>query len=163
MTRSDFIVPGFTTLVFCCWFSIAKAQDTTAPEMTSATETVVLYETTTPTRDGSGNIVYSQDNSSTYSNAALQADGARIGYRMEVTYNGTAYYAEVMFDAWENITLTDLMFPTTTNGVIQQRTVTNMSVASNYSTVTTTASTSGRLEIWKHNYGDNANNNIGAT
>ena len=131
--------------------------------MTSATETVVLYETTTPTRNGSGNIVYSQDNSSTYSNAALQADGVRIGYRMEVTHSGTAYYAEVMFDAWENITLTDLMFPTTTNGVKLQRTVTNMSVASNYSTVTTTASTSGRLEIWKHNYGKNADNSIGGS
>jgi len=120
----------------------------------------VLYETTTPTRSGN-NIVYSQNNSTSYSDSDLQADGARIGYRMEVTNNGTDYYAETIFDAWDGITLSSLLFPTVSNENVIQRTVTNMSVASNYPTVTNTSSTSGRLEIWPWNYGQGAQNNIG--
>ena len=120
----------------------------------------VLYETTTPTRSGN-NIVYSQDNSTSYSDSDLQADGARIGYRMEVTYGGTDYYAETIFDAWDGITLSSLLFPTVSNANVIQRTVTNMSVDSNYPTVTNTSSTSGRLEIWPWNYGESAQNNIG--
>jgi len=120
----------------------------------------VLYETTTPTRSGN-NIVYSQNNSTSYSDSDLQADGARIGYRMEVTDNGTDYYAETIFDAWDGITLSSLLFPTVSNANVIQRTVTNMSVASNYPTVTNTSSTSGRLEIWPWNYGEGAQNNIG--
>jgi len=120
----------------------------------------VLYETTTPTRSGN-NIVYSQNNSTSYSDSDLQADGARIGYRMEVTDNGTDYYAETIFDAWDGITLSSLLFPTVSNANVIQRTVTNMSVDSNYPTVTNTSSTSGRLEIWPYNYGESAQNNIG--
>ena len=120
----------------------------------------VLYETTTPTRSGN-NIVYSQNNSTSYSDSDLQADGARIGYRMEVTDNGTDYYAETIFDAWDGITLSSLLFPTVSNANVIQRTVTNMSVDSNYPTVTNTSSTSGRLEIWPWNYGESAQNNIG--
>ena len=123
-------------------------------------KTIVLYETTTPTRSGN-NIVYSQDNSTSYSDSDLQADGARIGYRMEVTYGGTDYYAETIFDAWDGITLNNLLFPTVSNANVIQRTVTNMSVASNYPTVTNTSSTSGRLEIWPYNYSKDANSNIG--
>ena len=120
----------------------------------------VLYETTTPTRSGN-NIVYSQNNSTSYSDSDLQADGARIGYRMEVTYGGIDYYAETFFDAWDGITLSSLRFPTVSNANVIQRTVTNMSVASNYPTVTNTSSTSGRLEIWPWNYSATAQNNIG--
>ena len=120
----------------------------------------VLYETTTSTRSGN-NIVYSQNNSTSYSDSDLQADGARIGYRMEVTNNGTDYYAETIFDAWDGITLSSLLFPTVPNENVIQRTVTNMSVASNYPTVTNTSSTSGRLEIWPWNYSQGAQNNIG--
>jgi hypothetical protein len=67
--------------------------------MLATAVTIVLYETTTPTRSGNNDIVYSQNNSTSYSNSDLQADGARIGYRMEVTYGGTVYYAETIFDA----------------------------------------------------------------
>ena len=63
-------------------------------DMTLTAVTIVLYETTTPRRSGN-NIVYSQDNSASYSDSDLQADGVRIGYRMEVTYNGTNYYARL--------------------------------------------------------------------
>ena len=122
--------------------------------------TIVLYETTTPTRSGN-NIVYSQNNSASYSDSDLQADGARIGYRMELTYNGTDYYAETIFDAWDGITLSSLLFPTVSNANVIQRTVTNMSVVSNYPTVTNTSSTSGRLEIWPYNYTKDANSGIG--
>ena len=122
--------------------------------------TIVLYETTTPTRSGN-NIVYSQNNSASYSDSDLQANGARIGYRMEVTFNGTDYYAETIFDTWDGITLSNLLFPTVSNANVIQRTVTNMSVVSNYPTVTNTSSTSGRLEIWPYNYSKAANSGIG--
>jgi len=120
----------------------------------------VLYETTTPTRSGN-NIVYSQNNSTSYSDSDLQADGARIGYRMEVTDNNTNYYAETFFDAWDGITLNRLLFPTEANENVIQRTVTNMSVDSNYPTVTNTSSTTGRLEIWPWNYSKGSPRNIG--
>ena len=144
-------------------------KDTAGNAMSSQYETssgfttlapTVLYETTTPTRSGN-NIVYSDNNSTSYSDSDLQADGARIGYRMEVTHNGTDYYAETIFDAWDGITLSSLLFPTVSNENVIQRTVTNMSVASNYPTVTNTSSTTGRLEIWPWNYGQGAQNNIG--
>ncbi len=135
----------------------------TIPEFTvisSTVETFVIYETTTPTRSGN-NIVYSLDNSSSYSDSELQADGVKIGYRMEVTYNGTDYYAETFFDAWDNITLSSLQFPTILNGNVIHRSVDNMSVSSNYPTVTNTSSTIGRLEIWPYNYSATANSGIG--
>ena len=59
--------------------------------------TIVLYETTTPERDSNNNIVYSQNNSTSYSDSDLQADGARIGYRMEVTDNGKTPLCLVLF------------------------------------------------------------------
>ena len=129
--------------------------------MLATAVTIVLYETTTPTRDSNNNIVYSDNNSASYSDSDLQADGVRIGYRMEVTDNGTDYYAETIFDAWDGITLSSLLFPTVSNANVIQRTVTNMSVDSNYPTVTNTSSTSGRLEIWPYNYSKAANSGIG--
>ena len=135
----------------------------TIPEFTvisSTLQTFVIYETTTPTRSGN-NIVYSLDNSSSYTDSELQADGVKIGYRMEVTHNGTDYYAETFFDAWDNITLSSLQFPTILNGNVIHRSVYNMSVSSNYPTVTNTSSTIGRLEIWPYNYSATANSGIG--
>ncbi len=137
----------------------------TIPEfnvISSTVQTFVIYETTTPTRSGN-NIVYSLDNSSSYTDSDLQADGVKIGYRMELTYNGTNYYAETFFDAWDNITLTSLLFPTVLNGNVIQRTVDNMSVSSNYPTVTNTSSSVGRLEIWPYNYWRTANSGIGGS
>ncbi len=130
--------------------------------MSTAVQTFVIYETTTPTRSGN-NIVYSLDNSSSYSDSDLHADGVKIGYRMELTYNGTNYYAETFFDAWDNITLTSLQFPTVLNGNVIQLTVDNMSVSSNYPTVTNISSTIGRLEIWPYNYSAAANGDIGGS
>ena len=129
--------------------------------MTLTAVTIVLYETTTPTRDSNNNIVYSENNSASYSDSDLQADGVRIGYRMELTDNGTDYYAETFFDAWDGITLSSLLFPTVSNANVIQDNVTNMSVDSNYPTVTNTSSTTGRIEIWPWNYGAAAQNNIG--
>ncbi len=125
----------------------------TNTDMTLTAVTIVLYETTTPTRDSNNNIVYSENNSASYSDFDLQADGVRIGYRMELTDNGTDYYAETFFDAWDGITLSSLLFPTVSNANVIQDNVTNMSVDSNYPTVTNTSSTTGRLEIWPWNYG----------
>ncbi len=128
----------------------------------TAVQTFVIYETTTPTRSGN-NIVYSLDNSSSYPDSDLQADGVKIGYRMELTYNGTDYYAETFFDAWNNITLTSLQFPTVLNENVIQRTVDNMSVSSNYPNVTNISSTIGQLEIWPYNYSTAANGGIGGS
>ncbi len=87
----------------------------------------------------------------------------RIGYRMEVTDNNTNYYAETFFDAWDGITLSSLRFPTFSNAneTTKQDNVTNMSVDSNYPTVTNTSSTTGRLEIWPWNYSKGSPRNIG--
>jgi hypothetical protein len=128
----------------------------TNTDMTLTAVTIVLYETTTPTRDSNNNIVYSQNNSAYYSDSDLQADGVRIGYRMEVTDNNTNYYAETFFDAWDGITLSRLRFPSLSNAFAIQDNVTNMSVDSNYPTVTNTSSTIGRLEIWPWDYGKGA-------
>ena len=133
----------------------------TNTDLTPTAVTIVLYETTTPTRDSNNNIVYSQNNSASYSDSDLQADGVRIGYRMEVTDNNTNYYAETFFDAWDGITLSRLRFPTVSNENVIQDNVTNMSVDSNYPTVTNTSSTTGRLEIWPYNYSKAANSGIG--
>ena len=135
----------------------------TNTDMTLTAVTIVLYETTTPERDSNDNITYSQNNSASYSDSDLQADGVRIGYRMEVTDNNTNYYAETFFDAWDGITLSSLRFPTFSNAneTTKQDNVTKMSVDSNYPTVTNTSSTTGRLEIWPYNYSKAANSGIG--
>ena len=133
----------------------------TNTDMTLTAVTIVLYETTTPTRNSDDNITYSQNNSASYSDSDLQADGARIGYRMEVTSGGIDYYAETFFDTWDNITLSRLRFPTDSNENEFQDNVTNMSVDSNHPRVTNTSSTTGRLEIWPWNYGPGSPRSIG--
>ncbi|MFM8335040.1 MAG: glycine-rich domain-containing protein, partial [Opitutaceae bacterium] len=120
----------------------------------------MLYETTTPTRDGSGAIVYTSGFGTGINDAAAKFDSggaqiARVRYRMELTINGVARYAEATFDAWPGLKATDLRVPALDkqeNMFVLQRDVSNLSVESNVSTVSTGSGFLGRLEIWPWNY-----------
>jgi VCBS repeat-containing protein len=92
-------------------------------------------------------------------NAAADLTGAieRVQYRMEAEgIDGTLYYAEVSFDAWPGLTAADLAVPTTANGIVIQRDVTNLTVESNYPGVVNGSGFEGRLEIWPYDYSRNA-------
>ena len=79
-----------------------------------------------------------------------------IRYRMELVIDETTRYADVSFDAWDGVGVSDLQIPDG-DGVgqnfILQRNVSNMSVASNYPGVVIGDGLDGRLEIWPGNYG----------
>jgi autotransporter-associated beta strand protein len=119
----------------------------------------LLYETTTANRSVNS-IVYSTNNSGSYSGAIT-----RITYRMEVTVSGTPYWAEVSFDPWaNNLTASDLRIPDLSNNIVVQKIVNNMTVKSNAtssiggrtSAVITGSGFTGYLELWPWNYGTEA-------
>jgi uncharacterized repeat protein (TIGR02543 family) len=119
----------------------------------------LIYQAISPSRDGSGAIVYSTGYGTGASDAAAQFVAAgssisRIRYRMELTIGGTPQYADVSFDPWSGVKATDLRIPDdlSANRFILQRNVSNLTVASNSSSVTTGSGLSGRLEIWPYNY-----------
>jgi hypothetical protein len=83
---------------------------------------------------------------------------------MEYELGGTTYYAEVTFDSWDGLTISDLKIPDSSSQALAiQRVVNNMSVSSNIdgtynstygsSGVTTGSGKTGVLEIWYGNYG----------
>lgn len=108
----------------------------------------LVYETVTPKRDASGNIVYSVNESSTFASTPF----SRVHYRMETTVNGTPYYADTSFDAWPGLTVADLAIPNQNSTTIFQRNVSNLTVNSNYPTVQNGSGFTGRLEIWQDSY-----------
>jgi hypothetical protein len=71
---------------------------------------------------------------------------------MEMTLSGNLYYVDAYFDKWSGATLADLQFPDYANVLNLQKNVTNLVVASNYSTVRTGSYALGRVEIWPYNY-----------
>jgi VCBS repeat-containing protein len=119
----------------------------------------LLYETTNPSRDSSGAIVYSLGYGTASSDAAARfaASGLsinRIRYRMELTVSEIPRFAQVTFDGWTGVQATDLRIPddTAANEFVLQRDVSNLSVESNYQTVGTGSGFTGRLELWPYNY-----------
>ena len=130
-----------------------------APTITAAAFKL-LYETTTPSRNSSGAIIYSAGYGIGGSDAAalLAASGAaisRVRYRMELTVAGSAKYAEATFDAWAGLAPADLRVPaddSSANRFVVQRNVANLTVDSNYGTVTNGVGLAGRLELWPYNY-----------
>lgn len=75
---------------------------------------------------------------------------------MELTVGATTQFADVSFDAWDGVGVSDLQIPTGNapdQRFLLQRNVTNMRVASNYPGVVNKTGLSGRLEIWPGNYG----------
>ena len=75
---------------------------------------------------------------------------------MELVVDATTYYADVSFDAWDGVGVSNLQIPDG-DGVGQNfvlhRNVSNLSVASNYPGVVIGDGMDGRLEIWPGNYG----------
>jgi autotransporter-associated beta strand protein len=138
----------------------------------SGSSSSLIYYTTTPKRNGSGNIVYETGYGLGGSDAAASFSGDidTVTYRMEYELGGTTYYAEATFDSWDGLTISDLKIPDFSSTALAiQRVVNNMSVSSNIdstynstygsSGVTTGSGKSGVLEIWYGNYA--ANTNIG--
>ena len=128
----------------------ATARANSAPQFASQVWRE-LYATTTPTRNTSGLIVYSVDNSETLSGASFQ----QVRYSMEAQVNNTLQYVNASFDAWSGLTVGALRFPAFTVTPIQ-RNVSNLSVESNVSAVTEGSGMTGRLEIWPYNYSPTA-------
>ena len=119
-----------------------------------------IYELVDPTRSG-GQFNYVNNYGLSGSDAAASFASSTdlicdIRYRMELVVGSTTYYADVSFDAWDGVGVSDLQIPDG-DGVgqnfILQRNVSNMSVASNYPGVGVGDGIDGRLEIWPGNYG----------
>ena len=132
----------------------------------SGSSSSLIYYTTTPKRNGSGNIVYETGYGLGGSDAAASFSGDidTVTYRMEYELGGTTYYAEATFDSWDGLTISDLKIPDSSSTALAiQRVVNNMSVSSNIdgtynstygsSGVTTGSGKTGVLEIWASNYG----------
>ena len=131
----------------------------------SGSSSSLIYYTTTPKRNGSGNIVYETGYGLGGSDAAASFSGDidTVTYRMEYELGGTTYYAEATFDSWDGLTISDLKIPDSSSQALAiQRVVNNMSVSSNIdgtynstygsSGVTTGSGKTGVLEIWYSNY-----------
>jgi len=138
--------------------SVVLAPANDAPTI-SASGFQKIYETVNPRRASDGAIVYAQGYGTGTSDAAAQFSATgqpiyRIRYRMDLTVGGTARYAEATFDGWNGVTAAGLRIPddTTPNKFALQRDVSNLSVDSNYQTVSLGSGFSGRLEIWPYNY-----------
>ena len=122
-----------------------------------------IYETVNPSRNQSGTIVYSQGYGTGASDAASQFSATgqsinRIRYRMDLTVGGVGRYAEATFDGWNGVTAAALRIPdnAVANLFVLQRDVSNLSVDSNYQTVTVGSGFTGRLEIWPYDYSPTA-------
>jgi hypothetical protein len=115
----------------------------------------LIYETTTSARSGSS-IVYTNGYGrggtavTNFANSGKTWDVIRV--RFEATLSSTLYYTDVYFNKWAGATLAGIEFPDITNGVTNQRNVSNLVVSSNYSGVRTGTFALGRLEWWPYNY-----------
>ena len=105
---------------------------------------LLVYETVTPSRNGSGVIPYSVNKRTDLGAAPVK----RIAYRLQ---NG-GQYAWVSFDAWTNGPYDVPTGGAANNVYAVRRSVTNMRVISGSPSVTNTNSTTGTLEIWPSNY-----------
>ena len=125
-----------------------------------------IYGTITPTRNGSGNIVYQSGFGITAGDEfqSASASFSRIRYRLETTINSVAKYADVDFYNWStdktaasvSPSITNLRIPSTagtSSQFIVQADVTDLNVYSDNSSVTSGFGMDGRLEIWPWDYG----------
>ena len=136
----------------------------------SGVSPTLVYYTTNPSRDANGEIVYENGYGLGNNDAAVQyfRDIETITYRMEYNVSGTVYYAEVTFDAWDGVSLSDLKIPDDNqNQFILQQKVSNMTIDSNVTNaytgsngVTTGVGKNGYLEIWTNNYGVESSGNL---
>ena len=112
---------------------------------------VTVYDITNPSRDGSGRVQYSLNNSLALNSYPY----TRIGYLLTHTFPGqsTIDWVFCTFDKWSS-TITDLRVPDLVDAFTNQRNVTNLNVySSNQTAQPNRNNVSGRLEIWPYNYG----------
>jgi gliding motility-associated-like protein len=161
-TTATFTAPT-TTLATTYYYVIVSSSCNNVSE-TSAVSTVnvnstnwtKIYETTNPSRDGLGEIVYAAGFGKTGGAASsYNANFNRIRYRLENNVAGTLRWAEVSFDRLANITIADLQIPDLVNNNVIQTNVSNIEVSSNMPGVHTGNFSTGRLEFWNQNYGTN--------
>lgn len=82
---------------------------------------------------------------------------SRVKYRMSVTVNSLANYAETDFYKWGSASITTLAIPVLdASPLVVQTNVTDLNTYSDNSNVTKGKALSGRLEIWPYNYGNTA-------
>ena len=130
--------------------SVVATAKPSAPPQLSSQVWKELYATTSPIRNGSA-IVYALDDSQTLAGFSIQ----QVRYRMEAKVNNTLQYVNATFDAWSGLTVGELRFPAVTVTPIQ-RNVSNLSVESTVSGVSTGSGMTGRLEIWPNDYSPTA-------
>jgi hypothetical protein len=124
------------------------------------------YGTESPTRNGSGYIVYQSGFGITAGDAFSNANTSfsRIRYRMGTTISSVAKYADVDFYNWStdktaasvSPSITNLRIPSTagtSSQFIVQADVTDLNIYSDNSSVTSGFGMDGRLEIWPWDYG----------
>ena len=114
----------------------------------------VLYEYVNPTRNVSGALTTSKDNSSSLGTQLVN----RIGYFMQNNMgNGSvSYWILVTMDAYTT-TLSSLKIPDLTNTFVNQRNVSNLRIYSNHPQVGNYTAANGRLEIWPWDYSPTSN------
>jgi hypothetical protein len=144
------------------YYAFAQTSTCTSPTRTPVTATIngtpgfwnKIYETTNPSRDSLGSIVYVPGFGKTGGAASSYTSGfSRIKYRMENNVGGTLRWAEVSFDAWGGLNTTSLQIPDLINNATIQRNVFNIEVTSNMPGVNTGKFDTGRVEMWPYNYG----------
>lgn len=119
-----------------------------APGVTSA----LVYEITNPIRVGS-NIAYNIDNSLIYGAVPFN----RVRYRMEMFVGGVLRYADTSFEPWSGLTVAGLRVPDGAYPLVHKRTVSNMTVESNYPGVVNVTGATGALEHWPSSYSPGLN------
>ncbi len=152
------------------WFANSTggtALGSTYSPPSTVTNWSLIYQTTQPYRT-SGAYVYSNGYGLGNTDAAKILMNAgrtfnKVRYRMETTYNGVAYYADVSFDKWSASTIDKLAIPVSLADAVQTN-VTGCVIDSNWPGFTNVASsvTKGtgktcRLEVWFDNYGYGSN------
>jgi hypothetical protein len=131
------------------------------PNATASPTWTKIYETTTPSRNNNSatsEMTYTAGfgktggAASSFIAAGTSWDLIKIRMEMNRIVNNQTYYAEVTFDKWAGATIAGLQFPDHVNALVNQRNVSNLVVASDFSGVKTGSYALGRLEIWPYNY-----------
>jgi hypothetical protein len=130
-----------------------------------------IYGTTTSTRDSSGNIVYESLFGIAVGDAfsTANANFSRVRYRLGTTIESIAKFADVDFYKWDtdktaasvSPSIDNLRIPSITgaaNRFTVQADVTDLTVYSDNSMVTSGYGMDGRLEIWPWNYSQSRSN-----
>lgn len=132
-----------------------------APPVQAEPTWTKIYETTTPNRNNNSatsEITYtagfgkSGGAASSFISAGTSWDLIKIRMELNRITDNQTYYAEVTFDKWAGATIAGLQFPDHVNALVNQRNISNLTVASNFSGVKTGSYALGRLEIWPYNY-----------